>query len=175
MIRAATLLLAALPAGALAAGGSPTPPAPTQTTTECPEGTVWDAERAACVRVESNALTDAQRHEAARELAHHGRPGDALALMATVAAPDADMLATMGFATRQVGDWEGATALYAAALEIAPGHWQTLSYWGQGHVERGEIEAAREKLSTIRATGGRGTWAEWSLADALRTGRGYAY
>ncbi|MBM2577695.1 hypothetical protein JQC91_15415 [Jannaschia sp. Os4] len=172
------ILLAALclaPAAAFAAGTSSTPPTQTETTVTCPEGSVWDATRGACIVGQSGALDDRQLYEGARELAYFDRPAEALALLDLVAEVDADVLTLRGFATRKAGDWEGGAALYRAALALDPDHWQALSYYGQGLVERGDLVGAEEKLELIRATGGRGTWAETALAEAVETGTTHAY
>ena len=172
------LLIAALalvPATAFAAGTSSTPPKQTETTVTCPNGSVWDAERNACVLSQSGLLDDGQLFDAARELAYFGRPAEALDLLARVRAQDADVLTLRGFATRKVGDWEGGVALYRAALALDPDHWQALSYYGQGLVERGDLVGAEEKLELIRSTGGRGTWAETALAEAVETRTTHAY
>ena len=175
MIRSLALLALLAPLPALAAGGGSTPPAQTPTTAECPEGSVWDAERKACVAASSGALDDRQLFDAARELAYFDRADEALTMLGHVTARDADVLTLMGFATRRTGDRAGGEALYAAALALEPDHWLALSYWGQGLVEAGDRAGAAAKLERIRASGGRGTWAEIALATALTTGRGYSH
>jgi hypothetical protein len=42
-------------------------------------------------------------------------------------------------------------------------------------VELGQTEAARAQLGEIRARGGRQTWPEIALRNALRSGVGYSY
>jgi Tfp pilus assembly protein PilF len=64
---------------------------------------------------------------------------------------------------------------YQAALAADPDNFLARSYMGQGHAEAGEIVLAQAQLSEIRARGGRGTWAEWSLRQAIQTGSGYNY
>ena len=161
---------AALPIAALAAG-NPSPPKPTETTRNCPEGTVWSDRHEGCLVIRDSRLTDNDRMEVARELAYHGRPADAAALLAGHSAPDdADVLTLRGFATRKAGDWNGGVALYRAALAREPDHWLARSYLGLGLYERGDRAAAAAQLAAIRASGGRGTWAERALDAALRDG-----
>ena len=64
---------------------------------------------------------------------------------------------------------------YLAALRIDPDHLLARSYMGQGMVEAGDLDGARAQLSQIRASGGRGTWPEFSLRLALDRGRGFTY
>lgn len=168
--------LAILPVCAFAAGTDPEPPKPTETTERCADGQVWDAGTSACVDAQDSRLDDDDRLRAARELAYAGRPRDALRVLAAVSAgEDPDVLALRGFATRRAGDWAGAIRLYRAALATEPDHWQTLSYMGQALAQRGDRRGAADHLERIRASGGRGSWPEISLARMLRTGRSSDY
>ena len=146
-------------------------PHPRQRLANAPKGRVWDAEAEACATIEDSRLDDPDRIEAARELAHFGRPADALELLAGhTDADDPAVLTLRGFATRKMGDWEAGVAFYEAALARDPDYWQARSYMGLGMLARGERAAAEGQLAAIRSSSGRGTWAEVSLADALRTG-----
>ena len=166
-----TLLLAAaalaLASPSQAAGtGTPTPQTPTSQT--CEAGQVWDERSKACVDARDARLTDDDRLDAARELAAHGRPADALRVLAAHGAADApEVLTLRGFATRRAGDWAGGVALYRAALALDPDHWQARSYLGLGLLERGDRDGALAELAAIRAGGGRGTYPERELAAAL--------
>lgn len=169
--RAALACAIVLSPAALWAAAGDSPPAPTPTTQECAEGQVWDADAGACVAVQDSRLGDADRMDAARELAYFGRPADAVALLKGHSAPDhPDVLTLRGFATREAGDWEGGVALYRAALARDPDHWLARSYLGLGLHERGDRDGAMLQLAAIRASGGRGTWAERALADAVERG-----
>ncbi|OYW48869.1 MAG: hypothetical protein B7Z31_14835, partial [Rhodobacterales bacterium 12-65-15] len=67
--------LAFAPAFAFAAGSDDSePPKPTETTTECARGEVWDEKTRTCIKAEGAGLTDDQRFGAVRELAYAGRP-----------------------------------------------------------------------------------------------------
>ena len=170
MLRSAALLLAILPAPAFAVGSETTEP--TETTVQCPEGTVYDAEREGCVKLQDSRMDDGARIEAARELAEFGRADEALDVLAALKDPaTAEALTVRGFATRKAGDWDAGVALYRAALELDPDHWQARSYLGLGLLERGDRASADEQLQLIRAAGGRGTYPEAALSEALATGR----
>ena len=70
-----TLALLAFPFAAFAAGSDDTaPPTPTETTTQCKEGQVWDEKTKACVLPDDARLDDDTRFRAVRELAWAGRP-----------------------------------------------------------------------------------------------------
>ena len=178
MTRYAVLLATALtlPGLAFAAGSTPSKPAKTETTATCPEGYIYNAEDHTCIAAEQGSLELDRdtRILTARELAHFGRPADALTLLSGLEA-DAEVLTLKGFATRLTGDWDEGLRLYQAALALDPAHWQAMSYMGQGFVEQGMKAEAREQLDLIRVSGGRGTWAEESLAKSLETGTGYTW
>lgn len=169
-------LLTCLPLAAFAAGEDPTPPVQTQTSADCTGAQVWDDTRQACVDSRDSRLDDATRIDAARELVAYDRPADALRVLAAVTrANTPEVLTLRGFAARKAGDFDAGRALYEAALDIDPDYLLARSYLGQGLVEQGDADGARLQLAMIRQAGGRGTWAETSLAEALRTGRGYSH
>ncbi len=49
------------------------------------------------------------------------------------------------------------------------------SYMGQALVEQGQVDLALAQLSEIRMRGGRGTWAETSLTNAVATSVTYSH
>ena len=162
--------------GAMAAGtGSSQPPTPTQTTS-CPEGTVYDADAGGCVAPRESSLDDDALYEAARELAYAGRLDDAgLALDAMSEGRTGRVSTYLGFIARKSGDFAAALSHYEDAIQANPDDILARSYLGQGYAEDGDMASARMQLAMIRARGGAGTWAEESLAEAIRTGRGASY
>lgn len=174
-MRAIAILAALAAAPALAAGGDE-PPAPTPTTTECPEGTVWDAEAEGCVAPEQSSLDADALYDAVRELAHAGRLDGAEGALDAMPDPsEARVLTYRGFLARQRGDLAEAEVQYAAAVAADPSNILARSYWGQGLAEAGRRDEARALLREIRALGGRETWAEFALEQAIATGRGASY
>lgn len=177
MIRRLAAALAFLPLPALAAGdGDETPPKPTETTTQCAEGLVFDIATQTCMTPEQSTNDAQSMVEIIRELAYAGRYADAgtvLDLMEDQSDPW--VLTYRGFLARQTGDFAGAEAYYQAALTAAPDFHLARSYMGQGYVAEGKLDLARAQLTEIRARGGRGTWAEVSLRLALESGVGFSY
>lgn len=169
--------LALLPHAAFAAGGdSSEPPTPTETTTECKTGEVWDEKTRTCVKAEDQSLDDDQRYGAARELAYAGRHDEALAMLATMTEGDsARVLTYKGFALRKSGRIEAGIAAYERAITLDPGNILARSYYGQLLVQMNEPDLARIQLAAIRSHNGAGTWAERSLASAIETGVTYSY
>jgi len=169
--------LTTLPALAFAAGGSDeSPPTPTETTTVCEEGMIWDAETSVCVAVKESRLDDTERYLAVREFAYLGEYSHALHALAAMSDQKDDRVLTYrGFIARQQGDWETGLTYYRQALAQNPDNLLARSYMGQGYVVTGDIEAAREQLAQILTRGGSGTWAHTALAQAIVSGQTSQY
>lgn len=175
IILAAALALA--PQFALAAGSNDSePPTPTETTTKCEEGTVWDEKTETCIKAEDSSLNDDQRYGAVRELAYAGRHQEALAILAAMTEGETSRVMTyQGFLLRQTGRVEEGIAAYERAIAIDPANILARSYYGQLLVQMDEIQLAEAQLDAIRTAGGQGTWAETALAKAIATGVTYTY
>lgn len=169
--------LAFAPQFALAAGSDDsTPPTPTETTTKCEAGTVWDEKTETCIKAEDQSLNDDQRYGAVRELAYAGRHDEALAILATMTEGETSRVMTyQGFLLRQTGRIEDGIAAYERAISLDPSNVLARSYYGQLLVQMDERQLAQAQLEAIRAAGGQGTWAETALAAAITTGVTYTY
>ncbi|MGB3249118.1 MAG: hypothetical protein WBB13_08110 [Tabrizicola sp.] len=112
MILAATLAL--LPHVALAVGSDDSqPPTPTETTTKCEKGTVWDEKTKTCIKAEESSLNDDQRFGAVRELAYAGRYDEATAVLAAMREGETSRVMTyQGFLLRQTGRIEEGISAY---------------------------------------------------------------
>lgn len=174
-LAACLVVLSGVPA--LAVGSEdPVPPRPSETTTTCPEGFVFDVALQRCMTPERSTNDQATLYGILRELAHVGRYDDALAVLALMQDQgDPAVLTYYGFVTRKTGDVAAGMAFYEAALAVDPAFHLARSYMGQAFVEAGNPDAARAQLSEMRARGGRGTWAELSLRMAIERGRGFTY
>jgi len=168
----AALPFALLPFASLAAGGNDSaPPKPTETTTKCKKGEIFDAKLKACVAPDKTGLSDDTRFDAVRELAYADRPEEALAVLATMTEGNTDRVLTYkGFASRKAGRVEEGLAFYAQALAQNPDNVLARSYLGQAYVTLNELDLARAELVEIAARGGTGTWAHGALASAILTG-----
>ena len=151
-------------------------PAATNPNKNCKAGEVFDTKTKTCIASQSGSLLDEDRLNAARYFAYAGDYEAASEALAALNMPGtADALTLRGFVARKMGDFDTGMTYYTAALEQDPNHWQARSYMGQGFVEAGNSNAARAQLTLIRTTGGRGTWAEVSLRQAIARGAGYSY
>ena len=170
--RLAIAALTLVPLSALAVGfNDDEPPQPTETTTECPDGSVYDEDAAACVVIQDSRLDDDALYRAARELAYVGRLQDALAVLALMSEPNESRVQTyLGFVHRQLGDDARALHHYMTALRADPDNVLARSYLGMAHIAWGEPELARAQLQQIRARGAAGSWADRALARTIRTG-----
>lgn len=170
-------VLTMLPAMALAAGSDDDdPPAPTQTSTDCKEGQIWDEKTKTCTDAQDSRLDDDTRFRAVRELAWAGQPDRALEVLASMTEGETDRVLTYrAFASRKAGRIEEGLALYDRALAQNPDNILARSYLGQLYVEMAETELASLQLAEIRNRGGAGTWAETALATAIATGRTLNY
>lgn len=152
------------------------PPQPTQTSKDCTKDQIWDEETKTCLEAKDSRFDDDTRMKAVRELAWSGQPERALAVLAAVTEGETDRVLTYrAFALRKSGEVEAGLALYARALQVNPDNLLARSYLGQLYVEMVEIDLARAELNEIRTRGGKGTWAELALANAIRTGRTLNY
>lgn len=176
-MRLATLTLALFPVVAMAAGGgSDTAPKPSETTTTCVEGQVWDLATESCMDPAASTNDDSARLDDVRELAYVGQYQAALNVLDTLDDQNASLALTYyGFTHRKTGDVALGMTYYNAALVADPNNLLARSYMGQGHVASGDQVLAQVQLTEIRMRGGRHTWAETSLMQAIATGVGASY
>ena len=176
-MRLTTIALALFPVAAFAAGGgSDTTPTPSETTTVCEEGQVFDLATQACMDPAESTNDDSARMNDVRELAYEGYLQAALDVLDTLEDPQSTMALTYyGFTHRKAGRLEIGQTYYEAALTVDPDNVLARSYMGQGYAEAGQMALAQAQLTEIRMRGGRGTWAEFSLRQAIQTGAGYSY
>lgn len=146
-----------------------TPPTPTETTTVCEDGMVWNPESELCeAPVQESRLSDDLLYQAAREFAYAGQYENAKAALAAMTEQGSDRVLTyMGFTTRSMGDMEGGMAFYQAALAVNPDNLLARSYMGMAYVIQGDIEAAMTQLIEIGARGGKDSWPERALLEAI--------
>ncbi len=145
------------------------PPVPSETTTTCDEGTVWDDTSESCVPADAIEADQASLYGIARELAWAGRLDDARAVLDRMEESD-KRLTYLGFVERRAGNWQRAEVAYQMAISRNPGNLLARSYYGQGLVSEGDYVGARAQLTEIRLRGGRVSWPELALRLSLESG-----
>lgn len=160
----------------LAVDDGSTPPPKTETSTKCSGEKIFDEETRKCVDAQQKSFNDNQRYDAIRELAYAGKYDRALSIIAVADDPeDPRFLNYRGFIARKTGRMAEAIEFYAAALDRNPDYLLARAYLGQGLVEIGDIDGAKEQLREISARGGKGTWPHFALKQSLRAGPSSAY
>lgn len=103
----------------------------------------------ACVGAAHDGLSDAEAFYAGYWLAREGRYAEALAYLRLPKVPDARVLTYIGFATRRLGDVDGALPYYARALSLDPDYAVARAYLGEAHLARAEVDRAKAELAEI--------------------------
>lgn len=143
-------------------------PEPTETSTKCEEGQVWDPKTETCLEATDQSFNDTDRYKAARELAYAGKIREATIVLASADNPnDPRILNYKGFTQRKLGNMATAMVFYEQALTIDPDYNLARSYMGQGLVSMGRDAQARDQLVEIAMRGGIGTWPYEALKQAL--------
>lgn len=154
------------------AAGEPT--TPTETTTVCTDGKIWDEKTEKCIDPEHGFFSDDVIYRAARELAYDGQYDNAITVLYLAQnRDDPRILNYLGFSHRKAGRVALGMGYYEQALTIDPDYNLARSYMGQSLAEAGKLDAAEDQLLEIRARGGEGSWAEAALENAL-SDAGYA-
>jgi tetratricopeptide (TPR) repeat protein len=103
----------------------------------------------ACVGKAAAAMPDQELFYAGYWLAKNGQYREALGYLNLARAKDERVLTYIGFATRKLGDVEGALPMYAKALEINPNYSVARAYRGEAFITKGEPGKARAELAEI--------------------------
>lgn len=177
LLTAALTLPLALSQPLMAAGGGDgVAPKPTKTSKDCRGIRVWDEAKQRCVKPKKSSLDADDLYQAARELAYAGRYQDSEGVLDAMPDQAADRVLTYrGFNARKQGNIELANVFYQKAIDKNPNNILARSYMGQGFVASGDLYAALAQHKEIVARGGKGTWAERSLYDAIHSGKTYNY
>ncbi|MBO6776233.1 MAG: hypothetical protein JJ897_12155 [Marinibacterium sp.] len=170
------VLMAPSLAFAAGSGGDADAPTTTKTTKDCKGVKVWDEAKNRCVKPKNSSLDTDGLYQAVRELAYAGRYLDAQGVLQAMPDQSDDRVLTYwGFTHRRLGNLELAHAFYQDAIDRNPDNILARSYMGQGLVEQGRVDEAVAQWREIAARGGKGSWAETSLREALRTGQTQNY
>jgi tetratricopeptide (TPR) repeat protein len=106
---------------------------------------------AACVGKATAAMPDRELFYAGYWLAKNGQYREALGYLNLARRKDERVLTYIGFATRKLGDVEGALPIYAEALALNPNYSVARAYLGEAYLTKGEPAKAKAELAEIAA------------------------
>jgi tetratricopeptide (TPR) repeat protein len=109
----------------------------------------------ACVGKASASLNGDEAFYAGYWLAKAGNYQDALDYLRVAPQTDARVLTYIGFATRKLGDVDGALQYYDRALRLNPNYSVARAYLGDAFLSRGEPAKAQSQLEEIDRRCGR--------------------
>lgn len=103
----------------------------------------------ACATVAGIKMSDEELFYAGYWLARNGRYAEALGYLERADVADVRVLTYIGFATRKLGDVDGAMGFYNRALNLNPNYSVARAYMGEGFLAKGDVGAARGQLAEI--------------------------
>ncbi len=157
-----------------AAGGSeilrdPSTPPSTRLKKKCPKGKVYRGKLKKCVVKTSEALTDSELYTAGYRLAKSKQYKEALDTFSLIKNKErAQVLTFIGFSTRKLGKVDEGINFYMKALALDPNYVEAREYLGEGFLQKGEPEKAKEQLAEIEKRCGKKCEEYEDLAKAIR-------
>lgn len=137
-------------------------------TPTCKAGEVYDQASGKCVKQSGANVTDENRTDYAYSLAKAGRYEEALAMLDTVADQnDPKVLNYRGYATRKLGRTDEGISYYLRSVAAAPRYAKVREYLGEAYVIKGQLDLAKEQLTTIRSICGVACEEYRDLDDAI--------
>ncbi|MEQ1577086.1 MAG: tetratricopeptide repeat protein [Hyphomicrobium sp.] len=103
----------------------------------------------ACVGSARPAMPSEEAFYAGYWLAKTGRYEEALGFLTRASEHDERVLTYIGFATRKLGDVDGAMPFYSRALVLNPNYAVARAYLGDAYLTKGEPGKAKKELSEI--------------------------
>jgi len=117
---------------------------------QCMSGKVWSCSAKKCVARASEKLGDKALYLESVSLIKSGEYRSALELLWTIEKrSDPKVLNYIGFTTRKLGDVEKGIEYYHKALELDPNYNLAREYLGEGYLQQGALEKAKQQLTEI--------------------------
>ena len=104
-----------------------------------------------CAGQAKDDMSDQDLYYAGYWLARTGQYAQALDFLTQAKVQDERVLTYIGFATRKLGNVDGAMALYDRALALNPNYTPARAYLGEAFLGQGNIAKAKAQLSEIAA------------------------
>jgi len=133
------------------------------TTPTCKKGEIYDKKTQKCVKQQGANITDENRADYAYSLAKKDhRYQEALAVLDTMKNPNtAEALNYRGYATRKLGRTDEGISYYTKSVAMDPKYSLVREYLGEAYVIKGQMDLAKDQLSTIKALCGNTTCEEY--------------
>jgi Flp pilus assembly protein TadD len=137
----------------------------------CAAGEVWSKNAGTCAATTAVSVTDEDLRTEGEWLAKHGRYAEALETLKLVKRQnDPKVLNYIGYSTRKLGRVEEGIRYYQAALKLDPSYHVVREYLGEGYLQQGKPELAKEQLTELEKRCGRGCIEYRTLMAALAKG-----
>lgn len=139
-----------------------------ETTPTCKKGEIYDKKTKKCVKQQGANITDENRADYAYSLAKKDhRYEEALAVLDTMQNPNtAEALNYRGYATRKLGRTDEGISYYTKSVAMDPKYSLVREYLGEAYVIKGQIDLAKDQLTTIKALCGNTTCEEYRDLNA---------
>ncbi|AYG58172.1 tetratricopeptide repeat protein [Rhizobium jaguaris] len=161
----AGLVLGAFAVPVFAAGDN------SSTTPTCKKGEIYDTKTKKCVKQQGANVTDENRADYAYSLAKKDhRYEEALEVLDTMQNPNtAEALNYRGYATRKLGRTDEGISYYLKSVAMDPKYSLVREYLGEAYVIKGQIDLAKDQLSTIKTLCGNTSCEEYQdLNEAIQ-------
>jgi tetratricopeptide (TPR) repeat protein len=117
----------------------------------CPRGEIFSAKAKKCVKQEGSILPDKDRADYAYALTKAGRYEEAISVLDTLKNPNtAEALNYRGYATRKLGRTDEGISYYLESVALDPHYAKVREYLGEAYVIKGQMNLARDQLTTIK-------------------------
>ena len=134
----------------------------------CKKGEVYDKKAKKCVKQSGANISDEDRADYAYALAKESRYEEALAMLDTVKDQNtAEVLNYRGYATRKLGRTDEGISYYLKSVKLDPKYAKVREYLGEAYVIKGQIDLARDQLTTIQSLCGTGCEEYQDLHEAI--------
>jgi tetratricopeptide (TPR) repeat protein len=116
----------------------------------CPSGKVWSCKAKKCLTRSGEKLNDKALYLEAVSLIKTGEYRSGLDLLLAIEKrDDPKVLNYIGFSTRKLGDVEKGIEYYNKALKLDPNYNLAREYLGEGYLQQGALDKAKEQLTEI--------------------------
>jgi len=141
------------------------------TTPTCKKGEIYDKKAMKCVKQQGANITDENRADYAYSLAKKDhRYEEALEVLNTMQNPNtAEALNYRGYATRKLGRTDEGISYYLKSVAMDPKYSLVREYLGEAYVIKGQIDLAKDQLTTIKTLCGNTSCEEYQdLNNAIQ-------